>query len=111
MKRNPTMQHRPLRWMSSLLVALVAATPALAQSADAKVQATADKGLAFLRAQQKPDGGWQKENDPPAITALVLKVFAQDPGSGGQADFVKKGYDKLLTYQLDNGGIYQDLLA
>src|SRR3954469_8299548 len=40
---------------------------------DAKVQATIDRGLAFLKAQQKPDGGWQKENDPPAITAIALK--------------------------------------
>src|SRR5258706_892194 len=78
---------------------------------DAKVQAAIDRGLAYLKSQQKSDGGWQKENDPPAVTAIALKAFAQDPKTGPNADFVKKGYDKLLTYQLDNGGIYQDLLA
>jgi squalene-hopene/tetraprenyl-beta-curcumene cyclase len=80
-------------------------------SVDQKVQATIDRGLAFLKSQQKEDGGWQKPNDPPALTAIALKAFAQDPKTGPNADFVKKGYDKLLTYQLDNGGIYQDLLA
>jgi squalene-hopene/tetraprenyl-beta-curcumene cyclase len=88
-----------------------AAAAEQAGSVDQKVQATIDRGLAFLKSQQKPDGGWQKENDPPALTAIALKAFAQDPKTGPQADFVKRGYDKLLTYQLDNGGIYQDLLA
>jgi squalene-hopene/tetraprenyl-beta-curcumene cyclase len=88
-----------------------AAHAADAGAVNAKVQAAIDRGLAYLKSQQKPDGGWQKENDPPAVTAIALKAFAQDPKSGANADFVKKGYDKLLTYQLDNGGIYQDLLA
>jgi squalene-hopene/tetraprenyl-beta-curcumene cyclase len=78
---------------------------------DAKVQSAIDKALGFLKAQQQPDGGWQKPNDPPALTAIALKAFVQDPKTDANADFVKKGYDKLLTYQLDNGGIYQDLLA
>jgi squalene-hopene/tetraprenyl-beta-curcumene cyclase len=120
------MTHRPLRRAValSLAVAVVATPPALttvltptaARAADAagvdqKVQAAIERGLAYLKSQQKPDGGWQKENDPPAITAITLKAFAQDPKTGANADFVKRGYDKLLTYQLDNGGIYQDLLA
>ncbi|HSI36205.1 MAG TPA: prenyltransferase/squalene oxidase repeat-containing protein [Tepidisphaeraceae bacterium] len=94
------------------LVGPLASTSArAADSVDAKVQASLDKALAFLKSQQKPDGGWQGEKDPPALTALPLRVFAQDPKSGPAADFVKKGYAKLLSYQLDNGGIYQDLLA
>jgi squalene-hopene/tetraprenyl-beta-curcumene cyclase len=79
-------------------------------SVDQKVQATIDRGLAFLKSQQKPDGGWQKPNDPPALTAIALRAFAQDPKTGASADFVKKGYDKLLTYQKDDGSISQDLL-
>ncbi|MDB5318805.1 MAG: hypothetical protein JWN40_436 [Phycisphaerales bacterium] len=116
------MNHRKLCLLGALALgaSLVAAPPYLplaparaaeAGAVDAKLQATIDRGLAFLKSQQKPDGGWQKENDPPAITAIALKAFAQDPKTGPNADFVKKGYDKLLTYQLDNGGIYQDLLA
>src|SRR4051794_36958282 len=41
----------------------------------AKAQALIDKGLDFLKSQQKPGGSWQRENDPPAITAIVLKAF------------------------------------
>jgi squalene-hopene/tetraprenyl-beta-curcumene cyclase len=70
-----------------------------------------DRGLKFLQQQQQPDGGWQKTNDPPAITALVLRAFVLDPRYDGKTDFVARGYQKLLTYQLDSGGIYQDMLA
>jgi len=117
--------HRTVRLLLSAVlgVALVAPTaltplplPSAAQAADAasvdaRVQAAIAKSLAFLKSQQKPDGGWQTEKDPPAITAIVLKAFSQDPKTGPNADFVKKGYAKLVSYQLDNGGIYQDLLA
>lgn len=70
-----------------------------------------DSGLAYLKSQQQPDGGWQGEKDPPAITALALKAFVQAPANSSETDFVQKGYDKLLSYQVDSGGIYKDLLA
>ncbi len=101
------MKHK----LTALIAMLAIASVSFGQSVEEKVNASIDKGLAFLKSQQKPDGGWQGEKDPPAITAIVLKAFAQDPKTGPKADFVKKGYDKLLTYQLENGGIYQDLLA
>ena len=87
-----------------------AATPAAADPA-AKAQAAIDKGLAYLKAQQQPDGGWQGKDEPPAITAIVLRAFVQQPGNTSKTDFVAKGYQKLLSHQLDNGGVYQDLLA
>jgi squalene-hopene/tetraprenyl-beta-curcumene cyclase len=68
-------------------------------------------GIAYLQARQKPDGGWQGENDPPAITAIVLKAMVQDETYDANTPFVKRGYDKLLSYQLEDGGIYKDLLA
>jgi squalene-hopene/tetraprenyl-beta-curcumene cyclase len=72
-----------------------------------------DRSLNFLRGQQKPDGGWQRPNDPPGVTAIVLRAFVSDPAKKFDADtdFVKKGYQKLFSYQLDTGGIYQDMLA
>ena len=76
-----------------------------------KAQAAIDKGLEYLKAQQKPDGSWQNEKEPPAMTAIVLKAFAQNSKHGAAPDFVKKGYEKLLTYQLEDGGIYKDTLA
>jgi squalene-hopene/tetraprenyl-beta-curcumene cyclase len=76
-----------------------------------KIQQSIDKGLAFLKTKQLPDGGWANEKQPPAITALVLKAFAQDPRTGAKADFVKKGYDRLLQFQVESGGIYKDAIA
>src|SRR5687767_8693158 len=88
-----------------------ATTPKGAQDPAARAQALIDKGLAFLKTQQKPDGGWQGEKDPPALTALVLRAFVRAEKYDADTDFVQKGYDKLLTYQVEDGGIYKDLLA
>jgi hypothetical protein len=42
----------------------------------------------------------------------VLRAFVQDEKFPAKTPFVKKGYDKLFSYQqIDTGGIYQDLLA
>jgi squalene-hopene/tetraprenyl-beta-curcumene cyclase len=76
-----------------------------------RVQYLIDRGLNYLKTQQKDDGGWQRENDPPGVTAIVLRAFVRDEKFPARTPFVKKGYDKLFTYQLDSGGIYQDLLA
>src|SRR5687768_16725964 len=92
----------------SILPALAHAQP---DAAAADAQKLIDRGLAYLKTQQKPDGGWQNETQPPAVTAIVLKAFVQDGKYDASTDFVKKGYDKLLGYQLENGGIYKDLLA
>jgi squalene-hopene/tetraprenyl-beta-curcumene cyclase len=82
------------------------------RSAEDRAQKLIDSGLNYLKSQQKPDGGWQRENDPPGVTAIVLRAFVQDPKYPVSTNFVRKGYDKLLSYQqLDSGGIYQDLLA
>ncbi|HLL89887.1 MAG TPA: prenyltransferase/squalene oxidase repeat-containing protein [Tepidisphaeraceae bacterium] len=78
---------------------------------DAHAQRLIDAGLAYLKAQQSPDGSWGGEKAPPALTAIVLKAFVQDGQYDATTEFVKRGYDKLLTHQVDNGGIYRDLLA
>lgn len=76
-----------------------------------RAQQLINNGLAFLKAQQKPDGSWQGEKDPPALTAIVLKAFVQEAKYDANTDFVKKGYGKLLSYQPEDGGIYKDGLA
>ncbi len=76
-----------------------------------RTQNVIDKGLAYLKSQQKPDGSWQGEKDPPGITAIVLRTFVGDSKYDSKTDFIAKGYAKLLTYQVDGGGIYKDLLA
>ncbi len=77
----------------------------------ARAQAMIDRGLAFLKSQQLEDGGWAPERHPPAITALVLRVFVQDPNYDHNTDFIARGYQKLLSHQLEDGGIYADSLA
>jgi squalene-hopene/tetraprenyl-beta-curcumene cyclase len=94
-----------------LLATLLCSATAFGQTTDARLQATIDKGLAYLKTQQKPDGGWAGEKEPPAFTALVLRTFVKDPRYGTKDDFIKKGYDRLLSYQVDSGGIYKDLMA
>jgi len=99
--------------------AQVTAQAAAQETAQAAAQVTAqadpqglvDSGLAFLKTQQLPDGGWASERQPPAITALVLRSFVRDTAYTADTDFVKKGFDRLLQFQLDDGGIYKDLLA
>lgn len=93
------------------ILVLLATRSASADAGSVKAQKLIDQGLAYLKSQQKPDGGWQSERDPPAITAIVLRAFVTDPRFGASTDFVRKGYDKLLGYQLDDGGIYKDALA
>src|SRR4051794_10811379 len=76
-----------------------------------RAQQLIDRGLNYLKQHQKPDGGWQNQNDPPAVTALVLRAFVRDSHYNSRTDFIAKGYDKLFTYQLDTGGVYEDMLA
>jgi squalene-hopene/tetraprenyl-beta-curcumene cyclase len=104
------------RRFSTALVALVAVlglnVACLFADAPADTaKSLADKGLNFLKTQQQPDGGWQQQNQPPGVTALVLRAFVLHPDYTAQTPLVKKGFEKLFTYQLDSGGIYQDSLA
>src|SRR5688500_13633414 len=95
----------------SLLVLPLPASRANQPDPRTRAQALMDKGLDFLKSQHMPDGGWQTEKDPPAITAIVLRAFVQHDAYDANTDSVKRGYDKLLSYQVESGGIYKDLLA
>lgn len=94
-----------------VLVAAQAPQPATSGDAAVKAQELIDKGLQYLKTQQKPDNSWQGPRDPPGITALVLRAFVNDEKFDANTDFVAKGYEKLLSYQVEDGGIYKDLLA
>ena len=73
-----------------------------------EVQMAIDKGLAYLKAQQKPDGSWSNP-DHPALTAMALLAFHRDP-SGKYAkekpEFLQKGYAFLRQHAQPDGGIY-----
>jgi squalene-hopene/tetraprenyl-beta-curcumene cyclase len=91
--------------------ATVPATAAAANPLSNKAQAVIDKGLNYLKTQQKPDGSWERVGDPPAVSALVLKAFMQDSKYDADQPFLEKGFNKLLSYQKPEGGIYRDMLA
>lgn len=107
-----------IRRRLSVALALLSLTivPGLAQAttpAEAIAQADKliDSGLAFLKTKQNPDGSWGAASDPPGVTALALRSFAEAGKTPANDPDVAKGYEKLLSYQLENGGIYKDLLA
>jgi squalene-hopene/tetraprenyl-beta-curcumene cyclase len=76
-----------------------------------RTQAMIDRGLDFLKTRQQPDGGWHSQMMPPAITAIVLRAMVQDDKYSTRDEFVRKGYQKLISYQGQSGGIYKDMLA
>lgn len=108
--------------MKSLILALTAtlfATPLLAQEPIAQkpenvsfrneVQIAIDRGLGFLKEQQKAAGSWSSE-DYPALTALPLIAFHREP-SGKYRDpskheFLQRGYDFVRKHAQPDGGIY-----
>lgn len=102
-----------MRWIQAFCIPLllpallVAQTDAPADQADKLIA----RGLDYLKTQQKPDGGWASDREPPAITAIVLRGFVRADQYSLEDEFVRKGYDRLLSFQLDDGGIYRDLLA
>ncbi len=107
------------RHKSAVAIALIAASlvgartvRAAESDAEEKAQTTIDKALAYLKTQQKPDGGWQRsEREPIGISALVLRAYVQDSQHSVQTDFVANGFKNLLSFQTTDGGIYKSLLA
>jgi squalene-hopene/tetraprenyl-beta-curcumene cyclase len=74
-----------------------------------RVEASIGRGLEFLAATQRPDGGWKGllESDP-AITSLAAKCFNQHPKYGRNHPIVKSAIERVLTYRQKDGGIYPD---
>lgn len=80
-----------------------------------EVETAISKGLAWLKAQQQPDGSFRNplapaaEPEHPALSALPLMAFAGDPAGRGateNADVLKRGYAYLRTKAQPDGGIY-----
>ena len=76
-----------------------------------KAENAIDRGLKFLRAQQKENGSW---DDYPGITALVLTAFMQSHRRYTEEDgpFISRGVSFLVDCAKPDGSIYtKDLPA
>lgn len=99
--------------LANLVQAVESAKPAVPPvqasnlSMKKEVQHAMDKGLAWLKTQQKPDGFWSSPEHP-AMTALVLTAWRGNPEAPEKdPEFVAKGYRFLLSCVQPDGGIYK----
>jgi squalene-hopene/tetraprenyl-beta-curcumene cyclase len=106
---NQTLKRIMMIWVVAMSGVPVAAVGG--EDAAAKARGAIDRGLEFLKSKQGDDGGWQAERGGPGVTAIALKALVQSDKYDHRTDFIKKGYNRLLAFQVENGGIYKDLLA
>jgi squalene-hopene/tetraprenyl-beta-curcumene cyclase len=102
--------RRSLAYLGMALLVVGAATaPAGAVIEDAELESAVhrsiDRGLKWLRAQQKDDGSWENY---PGITGLVLTAFTRSPRAYTEDDgpFIRDGARYLRGLAKENGGIY-----
>ena len=80
---------------------------ALSIKARHDAQAAIDRGLAFLRATQRADGGWENMGQSDAaITAMIGKCFIQHKDYGASHPVVQKALALVLSFKHEDGGIY-----
>ena len=84
--------------------AQAAETTAVSEAAKKEAQAAIEKGLAWLAAQQLPDGHWSDEKNP-ALTALPLWALSAS-GSGAYGPQIDKAVAFVLAKAQPDGGIY-----
>ena len=77
-----------------------------------EIQRAIDRGLAWLRANQNSNGWWSTP-DHPAVSALALAAFMNDPSGQFRPppDFVRRGYDYVLASVKPDGGIHRGQLV
>ncbi|MBI4718260.1 MAG: hypothetical protein HY763_10680 [Planctomycetes bacterium] len=91
------------------VVALAAGEHAGRPSFSADAHRAVDRGLAYLAAAQREDGGWEAfGKSHPAITALVVKALMQDADYGPKHPAARRGLAFVLKYVQPDGGIYDD---
>ncbi|MDD4101192.1 MAG: prenyltransferase/squalene oxidase repeat-containing protein [Kiritimatiellae bacterium] len=92
----------------TLLLGIASIARTEAQDLDAalmqEVRVSIRKGLAWLKANQKPDGAWS-EASMPAMTALPLWAIAAS-GEPGYDETIEKAVTFILSKQQPDGGIY-----
>ena len=71
-----------------------------------------EKGNAYLKKQQSPEGIWSDESYP-AMTALACTAAMRSPDLAGKAipAYLEKAYEFILRSQKEDGSIYNKGLA
>jgi squalene-hopene/tetraprenyl-beta-curcumene cyclase len=78
-----------------------------------EMQTAIDRGLAYLQAQQKPNGSWSNP-EYPALTAMPVTAFQREPSGKNlktPPEFLLKSYDYLRGFAKPDGGIYDKGLS
>lgn len=83
----------------SLILALVVASPARAVD-EAKVKAAVERGVAYLRNSQRPDGTWYHHQGPPGATALAALTLLEC-GVSPTDHQVQRAADAIRTAAID----------
>src|SRR5947207_10394061 len=78
--------------------------PPLSASTRQSAQSSLDKGLAYLRQNQKPDGSWESHE---GISGLAALAFLKQPGGWKKDDaYVSKGLKFISTLAKPDGSIF-----
>ena len=100
--------------ISRIAVALVlvasASRPLRADDAAKERQAIVEKGIAFLKQSQSPDGSWSAKRAGPGITALIVAAMVRS-GVSTDDPAVAKALTYLESKVQKDGGIYEKQLA
>lgn len=106
-----------IRLLLPCVAGLVLSASALAQLAEpdpalrGKVSAAIDKGLDYLRAQQKADGAWTS-GEYPGLTGLVAQAFLGAPGGRHRGDeAAQKALAFVRKHARSDGGIYAERMG
>ncbi len=77
----------------------------LSKSLKDEIKSSIDKGLKFLRSQQKPDGSWE---DHPGLTSLAVTAFMKSPRKYTEEDgpFIRNAFEYLVNLAKPDGSIY-----
>jgi squalene-hopene/tetraprenyl-beta-curcumene cyclase len=67
-----------------------------------------NEGVRYLLGRQNDDGGWgfAPGQSHPALTGLALVALVEHSGLDADTPAIARGYEKLLSYRQDDGGIY-----